>query len=83
MLDAAWWKGSPHSLLVRLQTGVIIVEIKIQKLKIHLPCVLVTVSTAVKRYHDMVSYKGKHLIEVVAYSFTGLVHYHHGGEHGG
>ena len=38
------------------------------------------VSVAVKRCHDQSnSYKEKHLIEVAAYSFRGLVHYHHGG----
>lgn len=42
-----------------------------------------------KRHHDHdYSYKNnnnnkKHLIEVVAYSVRGLVHYYHGGEHGG
>ena len=37
-----------------------------------------------KRHHDHGnSYKGKHLTEVAAYSFRGLVYYHHGREHGG
>ena len=41
-------------------------------------------SIAVRRHHDHGdSYKGNHLIEVVAYSFRGSVHYHHGREHGG
>ena len=40
------------------------------------------VSIAVERHHDhSLSYKGKGLIEAVAYSFRGLAHYHHGGEH--
>ena len=40
-------------------------------------------SIAVKRYYDHSnSYKGKYLIGV-AYSFRGVVHYHHGGRHGG
>ena len=45
---------------------------------------LVRVSIAVKRQHDHVkSYKGKLLIgTALAYRLRGLVHYHHGGEHG-
>ena len=43
--------------------------------------ILVKVSIAVKRHHDhRNSNKGKHLIVVVAYSFRGSIHYHHGGE---
>ena len=46
--------------------------------------VLTRVSIDVKRHHGHSnSYKGKHLIEVVAYSFRGLVPYHHGEDHGG
>ena len=45
--------------------------------------ILVMVSIAVKRHHDHCnSYKGKHLTEVVAYSFRVLVHCHNG-VHGG
>ena len=35
------------------------------------------ISIVVKRHH-----KGNHLIEL-SHSFKGLVHYHHGGKHGG
>ena len=38
---------------------------------------------AVKRHHDHSnSYKGERLKLGLAYSFRGLVHCHHGGEHG-
>ena len=51
---------------------------------ITLDAICLRVSIAVKRHHDHGnSYKGKHLIEVVAYSFRGLIHYHRGGGHGG
>ena len=45
--------------------------------------VLVRVSIAVKRHCDHSnSYKGKHLTEGTAYSFSGVVHYHHVRENG-
>lgn len=41
-------------------------------------------SIAVKRYHDHgESYKRKHLIEVLAWTLRGVVHYRHDREHGG
>ena len=44
------------------------------------PRVLVRVSIAVKRHHDHDNcYKGKHLIEVIDYSFRRLAHYHDDG----
>ena len=44
--------------------------------------VSIRVSIALKRHLDYCSsYKGKHLTKVAAYSFRGLVHYQHGGEH--
>ena len=48
------------------------------------PLVLLKVFLTVKIHHDHDnSYKVKHLIEVMAYSFKGLVHFHHSEEHGG
>lgn len=45
--------------------------------------VLVGVSPVVKRYHGHSnSYKRIHLVRA-GLQFTGLVHYHHGGKHGG
>ena len=45
--------------------------------------VLVRISITVKGHHEHGnSYKVKHLIESVAYSFKSLAHCHHGREHG-